>query len=241
MRKVLTFGPAFGLPDPSPFCLKAIVLLQLAKLEYQTAAGDPTKAPKKKIPVLIEDDGRTVPDTTLMRFYLEDAYSVNFDAGLSEAQKGIGWAFEKLCEDHLYFALMYERWMIDANFDRGPRQFFQAVPTPMRPLVTSLVRRQVKRDLWGHGVGRHTLDEICRMANRGFDAIDAQLGAKPWLMGDKPCGADASVWACVAAASPTVFNSPITNHVLSLPKLTAYRDRGLAMWFPDFKFGSDTT
>ena len=30
MITLYTFGPKFGLPDPSPFCMKALVLLKMA-------------------------------------------------------------------------------------------------------------------------------------------------------------------------------------------------------------------
>ncbi|MEM7777707.1 MAG: glutathione S-transferase family protein [Pseudomonadota bacterium] len=231
MLKLMTFGPAFGLADPSPFCLKAMILLKMAGLPFETEVGDVRKMPKGKIPVLVNSNGQMVPDTTLMRFHLETEHGVDFDVGLSPAERGAAWAFEKLCEDQLYFATVHERWLIDANFDAGPRSFFDAVPAPMRPLVIMMVRKQVKRDLHGHGLGRHSRDEIVTIANRGFDAISAYLGDKPWLMGETPCGADASVWSAVAAAAVECFDSAITRHVNATSNLVAYRDRGLAHWF----------
>lgn len=235
MRKLLVFGPAFGLPDPSPFCCKAMVLLKMAGLAFEPTPADVRKAPKGKFPVLVEDDGSLVADTTLIRMHLETTYGTDFDPGLSAVDKGIAWAFEKLAEAELYFAITHERWIVTENFDAGPRTFFDAIAMPMRPLVVTLVRRQIKRDLHGQGMGRHSRDEIATLAARGFDAISAQLGDKPWLMGEQPCGADAAVWSMVACAAVARFESPITRHVLSTPNLITYRDRGLATWFPELK------
>src|SRR5215813_744512 len=70
MITLYTFGPAFGLPDPSPFVTKAEVLLKMAGLAYQT---DPTgfrRAPKGKLPY-IDDDGERIADSTLIRWHLE--------------------------------------------------------------------------------------------------------------------------------------------------------------------------
>ena len=39
MITLYTFGPAFGLPDPSPFVLKAEILLKMAGLPYHAATG----------------------------------------------------------------------------------------------------------------------------------------------------------------------------------------------------------
>ncbi len=96
MRNLEVFGPGFGLPDPSPFCMKAMVLLKMAGLQYETSICDPRKAPKGKGPVL-HDDGSLVPDTTFMRWHIEEKYGFDFDSGLSDQRRGISWAIEKLC------------------------------------------------------------------------------------------------------------------------------------------------
>ena len=60
MITLYTFGPAFGLPDPSPFVMKAEVLLKMAKLPYRTEkVSNPGKAPKGKIPY-IDDVGSEI-------------------------------------------------------------------------------------------------------------------------------------------------------------------------------------
>ncbi|MGI9409563.1 MAG: glutathione S-transferase N-terminal domain-containing protein, partial [Hyphomicrobiaceae bacterium] len=81
-----TFGPAFGLPDPSPFCMKAMALLRLSGLEHRCAPGDPRKAPKGKLPYLVDGDD-IIPDTTFIRWHLEQKHGVTFDAHLTEEQK----------------------------------------------------------------------------------------------------------------------------------------------------------
>jgi len=124
MITLYTFGPKLGLPDPSPFCMKAQVLLKMAGLEFETATANLKKAPKGKAPYM-EDDGIVVPDSTFIRFHLEDKYDIDFDKGLNDSERAAAWAFEKLCEDHLYWAIVYDRWMDDENFNAGPVQFFQ--------------------------------------------------------------------------------------------------------------------
>ena len=38
MITLFTYGPMFGLPDPSPFCMKAEILLKMAGLPYKLDA-----------------------------------------------------------------------------------------------------------------------------------------------------------------------------------------------------------
>ncbi|MEM8743967.1 MAG: glutathione S-transferase family protein [Pseudomonadota bacterium] len=232
MITLYTFGPKFGLPDPSPFCMKAIVLLKMAGLEYKAAEADLQKAPKRKAPYM-DDDGTIVPDSTFIRLHLEKTRGIDFDEGLSDVDRAISWAFEKLCEDNLYWAVVESRWMNDRNFNAGPVQFFEGVPGVMRPLLVPMVRRQVRRDLKGQGTGRHSEAEIAELATRGISGLSAFLGDKPYLMGSKPCAADASVFATVANLLCEVFESPLLDATKKHENLVAYRDRLMTQYFPE--------
>jgi glutathione S-transferase len=68
MITLYTFGPSAGLPDISPFVMKAEVLLKMAGLPYRTDTTGFRKAPKGKLPY-IDDDGEIVADSTFIRCY----------------------------------------------------------------------------------------------------------------------------------------------------------------------------
>jgi len=231
MITLYTFGPAFGLPDPSPFVMKAKVLLEMSGLPHRTDTRGFRRAPKGKLPY-IDDAGTIVADSSLIRMHLEQQHGIDFDQGLSPAERGIAWAFEKLCEDNLYWAVVHERWMNEANFDKGPRQFFKVAPAPIRPLVIAWVKRSLRRTLHGQGLGRHTKEEIARLAIRGIEAIGDQLGDKPYLMGASACGADATTFAWIAAVLCPHFESALRQAAERRDNLVAYRDRGMRQWFP---------
>lgn len=232
MIMLYTFGPAFSLPDPSPFVVKAEVLLKMSGLPYETTRGDVRKAPKRKLPWI--DDGSTiVADSTLIRLHLEDRYGIDFDRGLSAEAKAITWAVEKMLEEHLYWIVVRERWMDDAAFDSGPRHFFVRVPAVIRPLVISMVRREIKRNLHGQGMGRHALADMQRLSARSIDALAAVLGDRPWLGGNEPCGADATGFAFVAGLLSPHFETLTRRQGERHANLVAYRDRGMGRWFPN--------
>ncbi|MGI9380761.1 MAG: glutathione S-transferase family protein [Methyloligellaceae bacterium] len=238
MITLYTFGPMFGIPDPSSFCMKGQVLLKMADLDFQTATADLRKAPKKKAPYL-EDQGNIIADSTFIRKYLEQSYNIDFDPGLSLAEKGVAWAFEKLCEDNLYWAVVHSRWMVDENFEIGPSHFFNAIPAVVRPGIRAMVRRQVRRDLKGQGMGRHTSGEIDELATDGLNSIAAFLADKPYLMGGQPCGADASVFSLLTGLMCDWFQTPMRESALEHENLVAYRDRLMVRYFPDFAPTSD--
>ena len=221
------FGPAFGLPDASPFVTKAIMLLEMAGLPFERKRAGLRGAPKGKIPYIV-DDGVTVPDSTFIRAHIETKYGFDFDSGLSPAERGVAWAFEKMMEEQVYFALVYWRWMDDASFERGPRQFFKAAPALIRPLLVPYVRRQVRRQVLAQGMGRHSRPETIALAKRALEALSAQLGDKPLLMGARACGADAGVAAQLANAACPHFDNELTALARSYPNLLAYSERVMA-------------
>jgi len=67
MITLYSFGPGFGLPDPSPFVTKAEVLLKMAELPYRTDTTGFKKAPKGKLPY-IDDEGKMIADSTFIRW-----------------------------------------------------------------------------------------------------------------------------------------------------------------------------
>ena len=228
-----TFGPNFGLPDPSPFVTKAEVLLKLSGLPYETTTRGFNKAPKGKLPY-ITDNGKIIADSMHIRWHLENQHQINFSHGLTDQQRATSWAFERMCEEHLYWSVVHERWAIDDNFNKGPRKFFDAVPAVLRPLVIAKVRRDIRRNLWGHGLGRHTIEEITQHAAADLTAISDFLGDNPWLMGGSPTAGDATTFSFVASAMAEYFAGPVGDAARSHANLVAYRDRGMNLWFPDY-------
>jgi glutathione S-transferase len=231
MITLYTFGPAFGLPDPSPFVMKAQMLLKLAALPYEENTRGFLRAPKGKLP-FIDDEGTIVADSTLIRLHLEQKRGIDFDRGLSARDRGVAWATEKMLEDHLYWVLVYWRWMKDENFERGPANFFKRAPAFIRPLAKWKVRGKVRKTLHAHGIGRHNEAEMTAMSDRAFEALSRILGDNKYLMGGEPCGADATAFAFIAGALSAIFESPAHDKARALPNLVAYRDRMMSEFYP---------
>jgi glutathione S-transferase len=232
MITLYSFGPAFGLPDPSPFVTKAEVLLKMAGLPYRVDTGGFNKAPKGKLPY-IEDDSEIIADSTFIRWHLERKYKIDFDRGLIPEQRAIAWAFEKMFDEHLYWALVHARWMDDANFAKGPATFFRRIPALMRPLLVAMIRRRVRQNLHGQGIGRHTPAEIVALGTRSVDATADFLGTKPFMMGAEPTGLDATGIAFVAGVLCPLFDTPLRSAAERHENLKRYVGRMTARFYPD--------
>jgi glutathione S-transferase len=102
---------------------------------------------------------------------------------------------------------------------------------PFRPIVQRRVRRKVEKTLKVQGFGRHTQGEQAELAISDINALAALIGDKAFLMGEKPCGADATVFAFVASFLTPVFDTQIRTAAERHPNLAAYEDRIMRLYF----------
>ena len=153
MLTLLTFPQAFGLYSASPFCVKAAYMLHLSGQTWQRSDMlDPRKMPHGKLPVLRTPE-RLLPDSDGIRRWLE-AKGTDFDAGLTDIQKGQARALIRMAEDHLYFQVVMDRWGNDDVWPILRAKFFDTVPRLIRRPVTNALRKSVLRGLDMQGVSR---------------------------------------------------------------------------------------
>jgi glutathione S-transferase len=233
MITLYVFGPNFGLPDPSPFVLKTTVQLKMTGLPYRAAIGQLPEAPKGKLPYIVDGDV-TLGDSTFIRAYLEHKSGTDLDHGLDARERALGWAVERMLEDHLYWAILEHRWLDADNFARGPAHFFDGAPEAVRDKLRAEAAGRVRERLHGHGLGRHSPAEIAELGARSLASLGVLLGEQPYLFGAEPKAADATAFALVAAAAVPLFTGPLADAAQSDRRLMAYRDRMLQRFFADF-------
>jgi glutathione S-transferase len=230
-------GPGFGLPEISPYVTKTEVQLKMAGLTYRKEAGRCEHSPKGQLPY-IEDDGELISDSTFIRAHLEEKYAVDLDRRLDPAARAQAWAIERMIENHLGWCMVHSRWLLRANFEKGPAHFFDGAPAAMRDQLRRDVYRQVNANVRAVGIGRHTDDEIAALGEKSLDALAQLLGDKPFMMGDEPSAVDAVMFGMLAALLTPFFDSPLRRRAERFETLTAYAERMMARFYPDFAWGS---
>jgi glutathione S-transferase len=227
MIKLTQFDPAFGLPNASPFCMKLETYLRMAALPYEAAPSklqDFGKAPKGKMPY-IEDGGKLLADTSFIIDYLQQTYGDRLDGWLTAEQKATALAYQRLMEEHLYWAVVYTRWVEPAGWALTKAAFFDKLPAPLKWLMPPLARRGLVKQLRGHGMGRHSQAEIHALGQHDITALATFLGDKPYLMGSEPCSLDATAYAFIANLVVPPVESALKRHALQYPQLMAYCQR----------------
>jgi glutathione S-transferase len=67
-------------------------------------------------------------------------------------------------------------------------------------------------------------------------ALSVQLGDKPYLMGDAPCGTDATAFGALAGILTPFFTSPLRERAEQFRNLTDYVDRMMLQYYPEFEW-----
>lgn len=226
MITLYSFGPAFGLPDPSPFCLKVDLYLRAARLEYRTVSGfqNLRKAPKGKLP-FIEDEGTVVPDSAFIISYLKAEYGDPLDGELSAEQKAVAHAFIKMMDENLYWCIVHARWISADCWPAVKQEFFGRLPWPLRAIVPVMARRGVAKTLHGHGLGRHSDEEILEISRRDLTALSDYLGGKEYFFGKGPTTLDIAAYAFLSGMIIPAFKSRLNDLARSFPNLVQFVGR----------------
>lgn len=226
------FGPGFGLPEISPNVSKTEVQLKMAGLDYRKQRDMPTSSPKGQLP-FIDDDGELIADSTFIRAHIERKYGFDFDEGFDASQRAQAWAIERMIEHHLYWALVGTRWVDPDNFAKGPTHFFDGAPEDRRTELRETARAQVTHNYRLSGLGRHAPEEALELAGRSLAALSVLLGGRLYLLGNQPCGTDATAFTTLAGLLTPFFNSPLRQRALQFTNLTDYVDRMIALFYPE--------
>lgn len=226
MIDLYKFGPGFGLRETGPFVLKTMAYMRLANIPYtEHIQGDPRKAPKKKIPYIM-DDGEAIGDSTLIIKHLKTKFGDPLAEGLTPAQLATGHALKVMLEERTYWAgMIHPRWVKTEHHKMIADTFFGEIPAFLRMTIFRSVAKSVAKSAVGHGIGHHSDNEIFGMGLDDVKAVEALLGKKEFMLGAKPAEVDATVFAFLYGMKADVFPTPIQAYIAESKPLTAYLAR----------------
>ncbi len=218
--------------QPSAFGLKLETWLRMVGLPYQVAFSAREMGPKGKIP-FATIDGSVVGDTELIIEQLAKKANVSLDKHLDARDRAMSTVIRRLAEEHLYFILVYSRWVDQAGWDEFQALFFESAPAFIRGFISNKVRKAVKANLTSQGIARHTLDEVYAKGKTDLEALSAFLGDKPYFLGEMPTEVDASVYGLLANIYYSPFRGPLQQMMNKHDNLMAYCDRIKADYWPN--------
>jgi glutathione S-transferase len=221
------YGPGWTVQCISPYVTKVANYLELAGLDYQIKPGQvfalKSTTPYGKLPV-IEIDGQTVADSTDIIKYLEANSAHPLDAGATAAEKATMLAFNRMLDEHLYWAAVIQpRWREQANWERYIPIIVggAAVDDSLRNMLEEF-RRMILAEFDGQGMGRLPAGKVYERAAADIAALSDFLGDKAYFMGDVPRTIDANVLSHLKHIVDSPFDFPTKEEVRSKANLMSY-------------------
>ena len=137
--------------------------------------------PYKKIP-FIEYQGETIGDSELILQRLIKDYNINL--GLTAPQLAQGRAWQLLLEQHLYWIMVYNRWIPEDSWKKLENAFFSSLKWPLRPIVAKQSRKLAQKNLFSQGIGRFSLEYVLQAGKADLGALSDHLSVNKYISGD---------------------------------------------------------
>ena len=191
---------------------------------------NPRFAPRGKLPYIIHK-GQKISDSELILDYLEREFNLNLNEGLSSESIALGSAVEIICNEHLYFLMLYYRYLVEDNFKILCDIFFQRLKFPLNRIMPRVLYSTVQKQLNGQGIGRMSLEEVSNISMKAVDSLEGLLSENNFFTGEKLCRADYSAFAHLANILYPPFESPLKDYLKSKTRLVGYIDRIKSYYF----------
>ncbi|VDH91671.1 Hypothetical predicted protein [Mytilus galloprovincialis] len=216
-------------PSISPFPLKLETFLRMTKIPYMNDHSGKFSS-KGKTPWM-EYNGKPIADSQFCIEYLKKEKEVDVNTHLDKDEISIAKAFQRLTEENLYWTMCIE------SFGGDVSAVSSIIPyTGLKLWLTvKFLQRVIKQETWGHGMGRHTPDEVWEIAVHDMTAISNFLGVKKFFMGDEPCEVDCVLFGMLVMI---IYNMPGSKHqkfvTEALGNLVSYCERMKNKYWPDW-------
>jgi len=233
MIKLYSFGSAFNLADPSPFVTKVDLYMRANKIEFESipSADNLQKAPKGKLP-FIDDNGLIIADSSFIIKHLEQYHNAKIDDWLSDKQKATAYLMSKSLEENLYWCIVHSRWVDELTWPTVKATFFDPMPFPLNKIVPIIARRNVIKNINGHGMGKHSNGEIMTIAQQSLESLSVLLGNKPFFFGGTITSLDITAYAMISNFTQSTIENPMNEMAKKYENLVAYTKRIQQEYYP---------
>jgi glutathione S-transferase len=195
--------------------------------------ANPRKGPKGKLPFIIDGDQKIADSAQIINYLQAVKGTPRLDQHLTPSEQAISLAMCHMFEDHLYWVLIYSRWVDDVYWKQIKPIYFGSLPSGFKSIAAADARRTITRDLYGHGLGRHQEADVYQMGKRDIRAFSDFLADKPFAMGQQPSVLDAVAYAFIAHVLRPPLATPLQKAAQALPNLVEYEQRMTDRYYPN--------
>ncbi|KAI5094218.1 failed axon connections-like [Silurus meridionalis] len=194
--------PKNGVPSLSPFCLKMETYLRMVDLPYQNYFDGKLSA-QGKMP-WIEYNQEQVSGSEFIIDFLEEKLGVNLNTDLSPEERAMSRAITKMVEEHFYWTIAYCQWVDNLEETKKMLAVTGPLSDALKWILSHINGGMVKREMYGHGIGRFSREELYALMEKDMRTLATLLGDKKYIMGPKVSTVDAAVFGHLAQAMWTL-------------------------------------
>jgi glutathione S-transferase len=232
MIKLFQFPNAKDFPNYSPFCAKLEAYLKFSGLEYESIATMNLKnSPTKTFPY-VELDNKLVGDSNLIIDELIQVHGDLVDNWLTKEQRIVGDGVKSILENDFVRYVIYYRWIDPVGLPQFFDRVFARSHKLVKLVVGGLLAKRVGKKLGGfNGVMNYTSAQRLILAAKSLDTVNAILGDKEYLFGDKPSSYDAILFGIFGTLALTDIEMDLKCLSLKYPTLVGHSQNILNKYF----------
>lgn len=223
----------------SPFCLKVETYLRMAELKYENVDHKLKYKSKAGLLPFVELNGKEINDSELIIKELSEKFGKNLDDGLSAEQKITSHAFVSMLDNHTSWVQRWWRYNNARKFlEIAQIDVKQAVnsvlPKPLIQFLFILGFRNHAKQAVGHGLGRHTAEQILNFGREDLKSLSQFLGDKKFFFGNEPHLLDCVAFAHISQFYYVPFEKFDEWLKTETPNLVAHLERMKEKYWPDW-------
>lgn len=243
MIDLYQFPSSYGLPNISPFCMKLASYFRAMGIDYRSVETfDPRQSPTGKLP-FIKESGEFKSDSGLIIQAFENKVDKPIDAILTPCEKATSLAFIRLVEEHLYWVIVYARWLDEQGYSTWKKDLSQSfnMPAFFANLIITGMRKTIQKYLHGHGIGRHQKQTIYEMGRQDLKALSDYLADRTYFFQDQPTLLDHVTYSFISSIQAMPWSYPLKTHLQNHANLLYHQSRMLELYFPEMVVNKSKT
>ncbi|OOR89455.1 hypothetical protein B0181_07205 [Moraxella caviae] len=130
-----------------------------------------------------------------------------------------------MLEERTYWAGVYAHFLDPAGEDFVLNEMFGGVPVEVKTEIVKAMRKNVRQEMIGHGIGRHSKAQIYAFAQADVEAVLQFMGDKDFFFGSEPTTIDATIAGLFANWLACDFDWALKDFIKAQPQIAEYMKR----------------
>jgi len=230
MIELHQFRPVLGIPNASPFCMKAEAYLLYRDIPYKFVPSSPRKSPSKLVP-FIKDGGKSITDTEDIMDYFEKNQANPLDADISHRDLATAKMIRIWVEQNLFWQITYMRWADPVGWENFSPVLKSNIPRAMRGPAVYLIRRHLLKQMRSRGLRSDDVKGAYAKGGAQLDTLADFLGDSGFAFGENPSRLDLTLYAFIANIMDQDQPNDLRDYARRIHNLRSYCDRMQTLTF----------